>query len=102
MENGGIYAICHLTSSSTSSGWFPSVPLETRSYKSAAGGVSVEGAHHTYTLQWFWKGLSDPCLRPSWYLGITEYKLRSQLAKDGHWVGVREDTWATGEGAKVD
>ena len=34
--------------------------------------------------------------------GITEYKLRSHLAKDGHWVGVWEDTWATREGAKVD
>lgn len=78
----------------------PSRENHSRSYKSAAGVVSIEGPHHTYTLQEFWEGLSDPCLRPSWYLGITKYELRSELAKDGHWLGVLGDTWARGQGGK--
>ena len=78
----------------------PSRENHSRSYKSAAGVVSIEGPHHTYTLHEFRKGLSDPCLRPSWYLGITKYELRSELAKDGHWLGVLGDTWARGQGGK--
>lgn len=63
--------------------------------------MSIEGPHHTYTLQEFWEGLSDPGHRQSWYVGITKYELRSESAKDRHWVGTWETPGLDGR-AKVD